>query len=131
MFTLRNVGGVALFLFGTTFVWLTPAFATRGLKTTGLMWSTTALLSLVTVAGFSAATLGLFQRASWWEAVAVASAAVGMVALVPYWLAASHAGETTPGFNVLIHALGNAGVLVLLLVPALERWVDGHVMGGG
>ena len=61
-----------------------------------------ATITPMTVAGFSAATLGLFQRASWWEAVAVASAAVGMVALVPYWLAASHAGETTPGFNVLI-----------------------------
>ena len=27
MFTIRNVGGAALFLFGTTFLWLTPSFA--------------------------------------------------------------------------------------------------------
>lgn len=33
MFTVRHVGGVALFLFGTTFLWLTPAFATRGIPT--------------------------------------------------------------------------------------------------
>jgi len=25
MFTIRNLGGVALFLLGTTFLWLTPA----------------------------------------------------------------------------------------------------------
>jgi hypothetical protein len=25
-FTIRNLGGVALFLFGTTYVWTTPAF---------------------------------------------------------------------------------------------------------
>jgi hypothetical protein len=30
MFTTRNLGGVALFQFGTTFLWLTPAFSTPG-----------------------------------------------------------------------------------------------------
>jgi hypothetical protein len=50
--------------------------------------------------------------------------------LIPYWLAAHHSGEPTPWFNVLIHALGDAGVLVLLLVPTLERWVSGHVLAG-
>jgi hypothetical protein len=30
--------------------------------------------------------------------------------------------------NALVHILGTAGVLVLLLVPSLERWVDSHVM---
>jgi hypothetical protein len=33
MCTIRNLGGVALFLFGTTFLWLTPAFATPGVST--------------------------------------------------------------------------------------------------
>jgi predicted membrane channel-forming protein YqfA (hemolysin III family) len=36
----------------------------------------------------------------------------------------------TPWFNVLIHAVGAIGVLVLLTVPALASWVDGHVMAG-
>ncbi|MGH3440983.1 MAG: hypothetical protein ACRDUY_02855 [Nitriliruptorales bacterium] len=76
------------------------------------------------------ATWGLFQKASWWELVAVASAIFGVGVLVPYWLAAHQAGEVTPWFNVLVHALGSTGVLVLLRVPALERWVDSHVMSG-
>jgi hypothetical protein len=38
-----------------------------------------------------------------------------------YWTAADRVGELTPWFNVLIHALGNAGALILLLVPPLER----------
>jgi hypothetical protein len=58
MFTIRNIGGVALFLFGTTFLWLTPTFATRG-STKGAMWSVTQVLSLATVAGFTIATWGL------------------------------------------------------------------------
>jgi hypothetical protein len=130
MFTIRNLGGVALFLFGTTFLWLTPDFATRGLSTAGTWWSITRVLALVTLIGFTAATWGLFQRAPWWEVVAVVSAIVGLVVLLPYWVAADGAGEATPGFNVLIHALGSAGVLALLLVPTLERWVDAHVMSG-
>lgn len=130
MFTIRNVGGVSLFLFGTTFLWLTPEFVTAGLKSTGWLWSTTRVLALVTLLGFTVATWGLFQRASWWEMAAIASAVLGTIALIPYWLAAHQSGETTPWFNVLVLALGSAGVLVLLLVPPLERWVDSHVMSG-
>jgi hypothetical protein len=128
MFTIRNLGGVALFLFGSTFLWLTPEFAARATSTA--LWSITRVLALATLVGFTAATWGLFQRASWWETVAIASAVIGVVVLIPYWIAAHAAGEPTPAFNVFIHALGSAGVLVLLLVPSLERWVSGHVMSG-
>lgn len=130
MFTIRNMGGVALFLFGTTFLWLTPSFASPGVSTTGRMWAITAVLALATLAGFMVATWGLFRKASWWEGAAVAAAVLGVVVLIPYWLAARHAGETTPGFNVFIHALGVAGVFILLLVPRLEHWVRGHVIAG-
>jgi hypothetical protein len=130
MFTIRNMGGVALFLFGTTFMWLTPSFASPGVSTTGTMWAVTAVLALATLAGFMVATWGLFRKASWWEGAAVAAAGLGVVVLIPYWLAARHAGETTPGFNVFIHGLGDAGVFILLLVPRLEHWVSGHVIAG-
>ena len=41
MFTMRNLGGSALFLFGTTFLWLTPSFASPGVSTAGVAWSIT------------------------------------------------------------------------------------------
>lgn len=129
MFTIRNMGGVSLLLFGTTFLWMTPMFATAGISTKGTAWALANVLSFVALAGFTAATWGLFQRTSWWEIAAVVSAAIGVAAVVPYWLAARHAGETSPGFNAVIHVVGAVGVFLLLLVPALERWVDGHVMG--
>ncbi|MDD7968135.1 hypothetical protein [Actinomycetospora lemnae] len=130
MFTIRTVGGVALFLFGTTFLWLTPMFASPGISTRGAWWAVTQVLALAVLAGFTLATYGLFTRLPWWETVALTSAVLGLIVLVPYWVAAQQAGEVTPWFNALIHALGSAGVLVLLGVPALERWVDGHVVTG-
>ncbi len=129
MFTIRNLGGISLFLFGTTFLWLTPAFADRGVSTEGFLWATTRVLAFVTIAGFTAATWGLFQRTAWWEQLAIGSAVLGLATLVPYWVAAARAGEVTPAFNVFVHALGSAGVLVLLLVPQLQQWVDSHVTG--
>ena len=129
MFTIRNLGGVSLFLLGTTFMWVTPAFAGKGVSTSGLLWAMTRVLAFVTLAGFTVATWGLFQRAGWWEPLAVTSALLGLVTMVPYWIAAARAGETNPAFNVLIHVLGCAGVLALLLIPYLEHWVSGHVLG--
>ena len=129
MFTIRNVGGVALFLFGTTFLWLTPSFASAGVPTKSTSWSVTNALSMLTLAGFTVATWGLFKRTDWWETAAIASAVLGVIVLIPYWMAAHSSGETDPAFNILIHAIGDVGVFVLLLVPVLERWVNGHVMG--
>ena len=96
MFTIRNLGGISLFLFGTTFLWLTPAFASRGVSTDGLMWASVRLLAFATLAGFTVATWGLFHRDSWWMTLAIGSAVVGLVALAPYWIAAERGGEPAP-----------------------------------
>jgi hypothetical protein len=132
MFTIRNLGGVSLFLAGSTWLWLTPAFASRGVSTTGVLWAITRVLCLLTVAAFCLATWGLFSRGAWWEAMALGSAAVGLVALVPYWMAALGGGETveTVIWNAFVHVVMVAGVFSLLVAPQLERWVNHHVMGG-
>ena len=130
MFTIRNLGGAALLLFGTTFLWLTPTYAASGIDTSGAAWTATAVLAIATLVGFTAATWGLFRRTSWWEKLAVVSALVGLLTLVPYWVAADGSGVTTPGFDVAIHAIGSAGVLVLLRVPRFDHWVRGHVAAG-
>ncbi|MEP7089372.1 MAG: hypothetical protein ABI776_04625 [Nocardioidaceae bacterium] len=130
MFGIRNVGGVAFFLFGTTFVWLTPMFAATEVDTSGAAWATVALLSTVTIAGFTVATWGLFRDTGWWELLGVGCAVTGLVTLVPYWIAAHGSGVANPAFDVVIHATGSLGVLLLLRVPRLEHWVHGHVAAG-
>ena len=132
MFTIRNIGGVALLLAGSTWLWLIPAFATRGVTTSGLPWSLTRALSLITIVGFCVATVGLFARQSWWETAAISSAVVGLLALVPYWFAGTQGGEPTGtvAWNATVHVVMVAGIFTLLLVPQLERWVQHHVMSG-
>ena len=130
MFSIRNVGGVSLFLFGTTFLWLTPMFAAADVDTSGAAWATVGFLASVTIIGFTVATFGLFRRAGWWEPLAVACAVAGLVTLVPYWIAADGSGVANPVFDVVIHAVGSFGVLLLLRFPRLEHWVAGHVAGG-
>lgn len=132
MFTVRNAGGVALLLMGSTWLWLTPEFAGRGVATSGVLWSVTRVLCLLTVAGFCVATWGLFARRFLWEAVALGSSVVGVLALVTFWVAASRGGEPagTVSWNLFVHVAMIAGLLVLLRVPTLERWVDRHVMSG-
>lgn len=132
MFTIRNMGGVALLLAGSTWLWLTPAFATKGVTTSGILWSATRTLSLLTIVGFCVATVGLFTRQSWWETAAIGSAMVGLLALIPYWFAGTQGGETsgTVAWNATVHLIMIAGIFTLLLVPQLERWVHHHVMSG-
>jgi peptidoglycan/LPS O-acetylase OafA/YrhL len=130
MFSIRNIGGVSLFLFGTTFLWLTPMYAAAGTDTSGVAWAMTTALAFEVIVSFAVATYGLFRRTAWWERLATASAIMGFAALVPYWVAADASGVADPPFDVAIHALGCAGVLVLLRVPRLEHWVNGHVVAG-
>ena len=56
--------------------------------------------------------------------------AIGMLTLIPYWLAAQTGGEPvgTITWNSFVHVVMVAGVFTLLLVPQLERWVAQHVM---
>lgn len=132
MFAIRNMGGVALFLAGSTWLWLTPMMASKGVTTSGLLWSATRVLSLVTIVGFCVATVGLFARQPWWETAVISSAVVGVLALFPYWFAGTRAGETTGtvAWNATVHLLMVVGIFTLLLVPQLERWVQQHVMSG-
>lgn len=49
MFSIRNVGGVSLFLFGTKFLWLIPVYAPAGIDTSGVAWVTTGALAVAVI----------------------------------------------------------------------------------
>jgi predicted permease len=128
MFTFKNVSAVALFLFGTTFLWLTPEFLGRSRDVEGVIWTAVQLLVWVALIGFAAAAWGVFEEAPWWEPVAIGSAIAGIVSLVPYGIGAAQlAGVPNVASNLAIHAAGSAAVLALVLVPAVHAWFTGRL----
>jgi hypothetical protein len=63
MLTFRNVLALGVFLFGTTYLWLTPSYV--GKSATGAVWVVVQVLSIVTIVGFAAATWGIFKATGW------------------------------------------------------------------
>jgi hypothetical protein len=126
----RNLGALALFLYGSTFLWLTAAFAGAGTPASGTAWTVTQLLGIATIGGFSVAAWGIYKATSWWERLAVGSAIFGFAPLIPYWLAASAVvGGGTVAQGVVSHMVGNALVLLLLLLPSPRHWIEDQVRG--
>jgi hypothetical protein len=113
MFRIRNSGGVSMFLFGTTFLWLTPMY-----------------VAAATIVGFMVATWGAVP------AYAMVGAARGPLRRRRAGLADAvlgcrrRPGVANPPFDVAIHAIGCAGVLLPLRLPRFEHSVHGHIVAG-
>ncbi|HST87911.1 MAG TPA: hypothetical protein VLJ14_05980 [Ktedonobacterales bacterium] len=129
MFTFRNSVAVAVFLFGSTFLWMTPLFI--GPTATGALWTAAQVLGFLAIIGFTVAAWGIFKAASWWERVALAAGVVGVAAVIPYAIAApatAAAGDSLSlVINIALHVLGSAGVIAALLMHPIERWIEGQL----
>jgi hypothetical protein len=126
MFTSQNIFAVGLFLFGTTFLWMTASFTGKTPPPSGLAWSVEMVLAAIAVVGFSLAAWGVFKDEPWWELVAVISAAIGLLAIVPYVIGLSEIGGITDlgvAINVGMHVIGSALVIALLYVPSAHEWL--------
>jgi hypothetical protein len=110
---------------------MTASFAGTKKPSGGAAWTLASVGALVSLALFTLAAWGVFKSKSWWERVASAGAIVGLAALVPYGIAASSTGVSGPGLNSAIHIAGSAAVLLVLLVPALERSMKAGLRGDG
>jgi hypothetical protein len=127
MWTFRNVVALGLFLFGTTFLWMTAAMAGKTPPPSGTAWTFANVLAYIAVIGFAIAAWGVFKQYSWWETAAVVSGVVGLVAVVPFIVGQS---QLDVGFadlgvqiNLWMHILGSAAVIAIVLLPAAHDWV--------
>jgi hypothetical protein len=126
----RNIVAVGLFLFGTTFLWMTKEFLAPGEKAEGLIWTVTEGLVMVAIVGFSLAAWAVFKQLTWWEPVAFVSAALGLIVLIPYVVGIrSVDGLNDAGvlMNIAIHSLGSAAVLLLVIVPFAHQWLTRRI----
>ncbi len=126
--TRRDIAAATLLVYGSTFLWMTASFAGTSRPPGGAAWVMASVGALVSLALFTLAAWGVFRSRWWWGRTASAAAIAGLATLVPYWIAASSTPE--PGLNKPIHIVGSAAVLLVLLVPALERrlkaWLQGE-----
>ena len=126
MFSVKGIFSVGLFLFGTTFLWMTREFLSDRKGADGGLWTAIQVLVLLAIVGFSAAGIGAFRGASWWEPVAVASAVVGLLATVPYVVGVHSLGQLHDagvGINIALHAAGPVIVIAIVVVPVLHDWL--------
>jgi hypothetical protein len=128
---MRTLAAVAMFLFGTTFLWLTPSFAGRATPPTGAAWSVVNVLALVAVAAFTLAAWGLYRQHTWWEGVAVTSAVIGLLSIVPFLVGMRQidADLTDLGvqINIWMHVVGAVGVLAVTRAPVVADWFDARL----
>jgi hypothetical protein len=110
---------------------MTASFAGTRKPPGGAAWTVANAGALISLALFTVAAWGLFKSAWWWERVASAGAITGLAALVPYGIAASSTGVPGPGLNSAIHIAGSTAVLLVLLVPAVERRAQAWLSGEG
>ena len=128
MLTFRNVLALGVFLFGTTYLWLTPSYV--GKSATGAVWTVAQMLAMATILGFALAAWGIFKATGWWEPVLIVSAIAGMASVIPYWIGLqSVAGAlNAPAVeNAVGHVLGAAVVIAALLIHPAEQWVVGRL----
>jgi hypothetical protein len=125
MFTFRNVFALVLFLFGTTFLWVSATWT--GSSATGTIWTLVQVLAFATIIGFAIAAWGIFKDTGWWQPIAIVSAIVGLIVLIPYGIGASLLGVANIGTNVALHAIGSVAVLVVLLVAPAHDWLLGRL----
>jgi hypothetical protein len=126
MLSFKNWVALGLFLFGSTFLWMTRDFLANPREGTGPLWSAIQVFVLVAIVGFSVAAWVLFKEATWWEPVALTSAILGLAALVPYVIGVRQvgdAGDAGVQMNIAIHAMGIAAVFVVVLVPVIHNWL--------
>jgi peptidoglycan/LPS O-acetylase OafA/YrhL len=118
---------LGLFLFGTTFLWMTAAMAGTTPPPTGTAWRLTNVLAFAAVIGFAIAAWAVFKQYSWWDTAALVSGVVGLVAVVSFIVGQSQLdvgfGDLGVQINLWMHILGSAAVIAIVLLPAGHDWV--------
>jgi hypothetical protein len=127
MWTFKNVFALGLFLFGTTFLWMTASMAGKTPPPTGTAWTLANVLCYVAVIGFTIAAWAVFKQYSWWETPALLSGIVGLIAVVPFIVGQSQLdigfGDLGVQINLWMHILGSMAVIAIVLLPFAHDWV--------
>lgn len=128
---MRTLAAVAMFLFGTTFMWMTASFAGKTPPPTGAAWTLVNIVAVAALAGYTIAAWGLYRDHSWWQLVALVSAVAGLLAVVPFLVGLRQldAGLADMGvqINLWMHVLGSLAVVAVVQVQPVNEWFTAHL----
>jgi hypothetical protein len=130
MFTMKNMLAAGLLVFGSTFLWMTKMFLADARSADGAIWGVIQILVLAAIAGFTVAAFGVYRGATWWEPVAMVSAVIGLVSVVPYVIGVRAVGQFADagvGMNIAIHVVGSVVVIALVMVPVIHTWLSNRL----
>ena len=85
---MRTAVAICVFLFGTTFLWLTPVMSGKQADLSGTRWAVVQVLVWLSIIGFAAAAWAILRSDAWWVPVIAGSAVLGVAATVMYVIAA-------------------------------------------
>lgn len=126
MWTVKNLAALGLFLFGSTFLWMTPAFAGRTSPPKGAAWTLANVLALAAVVGFTIAAWAVFKQYPWWGTATVVSAIIGLAAVIPFVIGVRQIGvgfaDLGVQINLWLHIVGSAAAIAVVL-PAFRDWL--------
>lgn len=118
---MRTLAAVAVFLSGTTFLWMTPAMNGDDAPLTGMEWDVVRMLAWVAVVGYAAAAWGIIRALDWWPAALAGAALAGLATTVAF-LVATQGSDGVPnvGANASLHAAVSLLLLAVVLVPPVR-----------
>jgi hypothetical protein len=127
----KNLFALGLFLFGTTFLWMTAAMSGKTPPPSGTAWTVTNVLAYAAIAVFTVAAWAVFKQYSWWEAATLLAAFVGLAAVPPFVIAQIRLdvglGDSGVQINLWLHVLASAATAAILLLPATRDWLSGRL----
>ncbi|GAA1750918.1 hypothetical protein [Kocuria aegyptia] len=131
MWTFRNLLAIGLFLFGSTFLWMTAAMAGKAVPPKGAAWTLANVLAFLAVIGFSVTAWAVFKQYPWWDTAALVSGVIGVVAVVPFVVGQRRLdvglGDLGVQINLWMHLLGSAAVIAIAALPGARDWVTDHL----
>ncbi|WP_214364463.1 hypothetical protein [Pseudonocardia sp. H11422] len=115
--------GLALFLFGMSFLWFTPAFLGTAGRPPGEVWAVIEALVAVTVLADTATGWAVHRGLTWWRRTAVVGAVTGAIVTVLWWIAVSTVSAVpNVAANIGVHWVGTWVLLGLaVLAPGADR----------
>lgn len=115
----RERVGVAMFVVGSTFLWVVPPFA-GPLSPTSFVPTALHLLGVVTVLAYGITAWTYVRGSVWWAAVACVAGVLGLATTVLVGLEVSEVrGSPWLTLDLVAHAVGSLTLVGLALIP---RW---------